>query len=243
MTELTPIAVPENAEELEARLKAFVRSDAPSAMALRQLVDGPFIRFDRLAIIGGMVRDFARCGMFASDIDIVIEASSEDVATVAASIGASRNAFGGWRITLDGTDFDFWALETTWVVTNAIVEASRVEDMIKTTFFDHDAVVFDLRSERIICEEDYLLGLRQRRIEINVRTSPIVDGNLYRAVTRILRWDLIPGPRLSEFIDAHLDEHAFGRVRDMDSRKGSAPFLSEFGSGRELRNSILARTR
>lgn len=241
MTELTSITVPDNTEELEARLKAFMRSDEPSAMALKQLLDGPFILFDRLAIIGGMVRDFARCGTFASDIDIVIEASSEDVATVADLIGASRNAFGGWRITLDGSDFDFWALETTWVVRNGIVEASHVEDVIKTTFFDHDAVVFDLRSERVICEEDYLLGLRQRRIEINVRTSPIVDGNLYRAVTRVLRWDLTPGPRLSEFIEVNLDEHAFGRICEMDRRKGSIPLLSEFGSGRELRDSILAR--
>ena len=70
------------------------------------------------AVMGGLVRDFARGGReaFASDVDIVIDARAGAVSDLAGRLSAQANRFGGFGCRVGPWRVDFWALETTWAV-------------------------------------------------------------------------------------------------------------------------------
>jgi tRNA nucleotidyltransferase/poly(A) polymerase len=55
-----------------------------------------FRAFERVAVIGGLVRDFAREGRsgFRSDVDLVIDGPDEEVARLAKHLRATPNRFG-----------------------------------------------------------------------------------------------------------------------------------------------------
>ncbi len=225
-------------EVVSERIEALLGRSADLGNAVRSLLSGPFRDFERTAIVGGMVRDVARGVPFNSDIDIVIEASASHVGMVASSIGARSNSFGGWTADWMGFEVDFWALETTWAVRTGLVQASSINDIPKTTFFNHDAAVFDLQKRRVICEDQFLAGLREREIEVNLSPSPTIEGNLYRAARRILLWHLVPGRRLRDFIIDHLDDPAFCSMRYRENRKRETPLFASFASAVELRDRL-----
>ena len=84
----------------------------------------------------------------------------------------------------------FWALETTWAARHAGVSVTRLEDVIRCTFFDWDAVAYDLRARRLICSRDYLGRIRQGTLDINLRPTPSPEGNLLRWIRRLVVWRL-----------------------------------------------------
>ncbi|KAB2518560.1 hypothetical protein F8N49_21820 [Pseudomonas sp. GXM4] len=176
--------------------------------ALQAVLKSNFRSFDRVAVIGGLVRDFAREGRtgFRSDVDLVIHDSKEEVALLAEKLKATPNRFGGYGYKSGPWKIDFWALETTWAKKH--VPMQTLEDVLLGTFFDWDAVAYDLWERKLICHDDYLERLRTKKLEINLRPNPSPMGNLVRAIRRLVLWQLVPGERLTCFIDEYLDEDA-----------------------------------
>lgn len=210
---------------------------------LRALLRKHFLDFDRVAIVGGMVRDIARAGKcaFHSDIDLVIEAPAQSVAAMAARNGARDNQFGGHSFSADGWKLDFWAMETTWAAREGHVQVCRLEDITRCTFFDWDAILYDVKERKVICADSYLDGVRRGTMDISLLPNPSHLGNLYRAVRRILAWDLEPGPRLMAFIDKYLDDDGFEGVVREESNRCKQRFLHTFGDARTLRRYLACR--
>ena len=219
------------------------RDNTLASRRLRYVLGTHFGRFDNVAIVGGMVRDFARVGKqgFKSDIDLVIDAPMEDVADMARSVHARTNVFGGHSITELGWNVDFWALESTWAIREGHVTACSLTDFTRSTFFDYDAVLYDIKSRQVLHGDSYLEGLQRKVMEVNLLPNPTVIGNLYRAVRRILLWDLSAGERLKSFIADNLDGAGFRDVVAMDKRKSSTPFLYRYKSAAELRQAVVCR--
>lgn len=227
-------------QDVERRISAFLwRDPNPFGAALDSLMDGPFAHFKRCAIAGGMVRDIARGDAFDSDIDIVIEATIDEVATVAASLGARRNVFGGWRTRFGDADIDFWAFESTWTLRTGLVKGRSLDDFPKTTFFTHDAAVFDLNSHRVVSHGIFWDAIKRGEIEINVEPTPSIEGNLYRAARRILGWGLVVGPRLRRFIERYLDDDSFRKLLKIEAGKGHPPLIVRFQNSTELKAAVL----
>jgi len=203
---------------------------------LRALLRTHFFRFDRVAIVGGMVRDLARAGKrgFHSDVDLVIDAPVSEVALLAKATLATPNRFGGYSFSADGWKIDFWALGTTWAARNGHVSVESLEDITRCTFFDWDAILYDVKERRVICSDAYLNGIRSGVMEISLRPNPSVSGSLFRAVRRVLLWDLQPGPRLMDYICEHLDDSGFEAVVREDRCRSKTPFLEKFGDARTL---------
>ena len=80
---------------LKRRLdRYFWANDTGEMIFLRQVLEDRFAAFDRIAVIGGLIRDFAHEGRagFHSDLDLVIEAPADSVKAVAAKLGATSAA-------------------------------------------------------------------------------------------------------------------------------------------------------
>jgi hypothetical protein len=226
-----PLDIADSVPTIERRLSAFIWEDnSLRCVSLRRVLATFSGRFDEAAIIGGMVRDFARVGApgFHSDVDMVIDAPASEVADFAAAHGARVNAFGGFSLIADGWEVDFWPLESTWALRDGHVELERLEDVIRSTFFDHDAIIYDIGRRRVICDEGYVARQPLNMLEINLMPNPSIHGSLYRAARRILGWELTPGPKLRAFIDEHLDAAAFEHMVATELRKKAVPIIASF---------------
>jgi len=194
---------------LKRRLDRFFWANNTGEMEfLRHVLEANFIGFERVAVIGGLVRDFAHGGResFRSDLDLVIDAPRESVAELASSLRATPNRFGGFGCKQGPWKIDFWALETTWA--RRYVPLHSLEDIVSSTFFDWDAAAYDLKGRRLICSEDYLIRIKSKTLDVNLLPNPSPLGNLVRAVRRLVIWRVQAGPLLKEFIEQHLDDDA-----------------------------------
>lgn len=201
-------------DALKRRLDRYFWANNTGEMEfLRQVLKDKFIGFERVAVIGGLVRDFAYEGRrsFRSDLDLVIDAPKERIAEIASSLRATPNRFGGFGCKQGPWKIDFWALETTWA--RKYVPLNSLEDIVSSTFFDWDAVAYDLKERKLICSEDYLFRIRSRTLDVNLLPNPSPLGNLVRAVRRLMIWRVQAGPLLKSFIEQHLDDDALRYIQ------------------------------
>ena len=227
---------------LKRRLDRYFWANRSAEMALlHQALTTHFGTFDRVAVIGGLVRDFAREGRagFRSDVDLVIEASADRVAELARTLKATPNRFGGYGFRDGPWQIDFWALETTWAARHAGISISRLEDVIGCTFFDWDAVAYDLRARRLICSRDYLDRVWQATLDINLRPTPSPVGNLLRSMRRLFLWRLQAGPALRGFIEEHLDEETFRLIQVKEWQLYPFRVTSVWENARAARRALL----
>jgi hypothetical protein len=225
---------------LKRRLdRYFWANDTGEMVFLRQVLQDRFTAFDRIAVIGGLVRDFAHEGRdgFRSDLDLVIDAPADRVATLAAELDATSNRFGGFGCKHGPWKIDFWALETTWARRHVPVQ--KLEDIIACTFFDWDAVAYDLKGRRLICADNYLGRIRKRTLDINLLPNPSPMGNLVRAVRRLVLWKVKAGPLLQRFINEHLDEAALRFIHAKEAELYAFPVSTRWNTADEARAALV----
>lgn len=235
-----------NNSALKRRLdRYFWANDTGEMVFLRQVLEDRFFTFDRVAVIGGLVRDFAREGRdgFRSDLDLVIDGPVDRVAELAADLGATSNRFGGFGCKLRPWKIDFWALETTWAHRHRHVPVHKLEDVVGCTFFDWDAIAYDLRARRLICADDYLGRIRERTLDINLLPNPSPLGNLVRAVRRLVLWQLQAGPSLQSFISDHLDETALRFIQAKETELYCSAVSTRWSTAKEARAGLLSDVR
>lgn len=227
---------------LKNRIYRYLKEPGSPHKALRKFLNVELKDFDRIAIVGGLVRDLARKGKvgFKSDIDIVIDGDVEKVSELARRLDAQPNRFGGFGWKSDRWKIDFWALSATWAATSGHVLVTELSDIPKTTFFDCDAVCYDYRAKTIHASPEYLPRLHARTIDINLLPNPSVEGNLLRAARRILLWGFRPGETLRTFIENHLDEASFRSIADTEADLFQSPVTQAFAGPAELKAALLA---
>ena len=199
---------------LKRRLDRYFWTNKSAEMEhLQNTLATHFQAFERVAVIGGLVRDFAREGRsgFRSDVDLVIDGPDEEVAQPRKHFRATPNRFGGYGCKEEPWKIDFWALEKTWGRQHVPVQ--KLEDVVSWYLFDWDAIAYDLWERKLIFTDGYLERIRQRTLDINLRPNPSPMGNLVRAIRRLVLWQVRPGPGLKGFITEYLDEGALRFVQ------------------------------
>ncbi len=235
-----------NIPALKRRLDRFFYTKAAKDVdALQSMLIGNLREFPRVVVIGGLVRDFAREGRkaFRSDVDLVIDASSEDVNAFAKRLGATPNKFGGYRFHNAPWQIDFWALETTWSARESGVKLTEIEDVLMFTFFDWDAIAYDLRRHLVIGSDDYLDRIRSKILDINLSKTPTPENNLLRAVRRLTLWGVHAGPQLRKFIEEHLDDVTLRELQRKEKKQRHLePVTSRWSSALSARRMLLGKS-
>ena len=172
---------------MEHQLERKVRYFFSSRYRGRADIRGTFSQLKdmgHLAVVGGMLRDLALFGNegFSSDLDLVIDPWDIDFFEDAMfSKGAKKNRFGGYSLPSNRWQIDVWPLQKTWAHLAGHVSVSNFEDLTKTTFFNCDAVLYDIDAKRVICDSSYFDVLENRILDINLRPNPNPSGNAVRA--------------------------------------------------------------
>lgn len=236
------MSIAPNQSALKKRLDRYFWDNTTAEMVqLKSILNANFRKFERVAVIGGLVRDFAREGRsgFRSDVDLVIDAPKDKVSELAYYLNAVPNRFGGYGYKNGPWKIDFWALETTWG--KKYVSVNKLEDVISSTFFDWDAIAYDLWEKRLICDQNYLERIRYRQMNINLLPNPSPMGNLIRAIRRLVLWQVQPGPELKEFIDKHLDDEALLFMQEKENELFSYQVSAQWKSAEQAKKIIFTR--
>ena len=207
-------------EHLESRLAYFFRSRRRWRGEVHELVRqlqelGPVI------VIGGMVRDLAlRSNLeFTSDVDLVVDPGKLDrFHAFVCSKGGKRNRFGGYSWSSAHWRIDLWALEDTWAHQAGHVQVAEFRDLLKVTFFDCDAVLYDLQRRRVLSKSGFFENLHEGVLEINLHPNPYPLGNVVRALRYAtinnFRW----GPKLARFMAQQIGKCDWQGVLDRERK-------------------------
>lgn len=153
--------------QIEQRAKRFF---APNSVRTREVHDKvftPLSKCGKVYVIGGALRDLAFFGADrrpTSDIDIVVAGPSSEVKHIALDLHANQNRFGGYGIKTGGMKVDFWAFEDTWAKVQKHAEIRKVDDLLKSTFFDWDAILYNVFEKKIIANTNYVDIMKKRVI-------------------------------------------------------------------------------
>lgn len=190
-----------NVGSVAAEIEAYLDSEAHGGPEIRSMIS-LVGEIGEVAIFGGMPRDVARKGRdgFDGDIDLVVDASSRSLDELFRSSGGQRNRFGGWRVAGRRHCFDVWTLQSTWAVAEGHVPAKGLRDLVDTTFFHSDAVVFLTSSGELHSTCEHQNWLRSRVVEMNLRENPNVVGTVSRILRIIFDWREFLSPNLAEYL-------------------------------------------
>jgi hypothetical protein len=213
--------------ELSSRIAHFIRGQEGADIG--RLID-MLEPVGEVGIFGGMPRDFARVGgsvAFASDVDVVVDAPTDALDEVLHPTGAKRNRFGGYRLRHGRFDFDIWALERTWAARTGHVAVSSLKDLVKTTFFDCDAVVYHCRSAAISRSNSFWPNLHRGVVDINLEANPHRVGMLARTLRILFDWEQDLSPKLAEYLVSGLAEHGAAVMQYARADAGNYRFAHE----------------
>jgi hypothetical protein len=228
--------------QLKEDVREFLNSPNASIARIRQEILDPIKTFGRTYVIGGLVRDIAIYGLEQrpiSDLDLVIRCSPRRLEDFAISRGGIKNRFGGFAIRTTAYRVDFWAFSRTWAKTAGHVKLRTPADLIKTTFFDWDAVVYGISEHKLWAIERYLHRLHSGILDVNLLDNPSRLGTLVRALRRLMMWDARPSPRLRSYVDHEIMNFQWFEILDAERHAFWTTYLSEFHSQDEFTHSVL----
>ena len=191
--------------------------------------------FGPVVVIGGMIRDLALAGNqhFGSDVDFVVKPlDMEQFEVFMARQSATRNKFGGYIWHSSHWRIDVWPLQKTWAFEAGHVEVDSFSDLLKCTFFDADAIIYDLRLKKLVCDAGYFERLKRRELEINLLANPNPVGNAVRA----LRYAAIKkfgwGPQLCKFVAKQIDENGWEELKRKEVQSFRTWYIEEMDQTR-----------
>ncbi|MEO9823291.1 MAG: hypothetical protein ABJO29_15575 [Yoonia sp.] len=212
-------------EKLENKVKYFFKSPYRGREDVRASLR-TLQQFGRLVLVGGMLRDLSLFGNagFRSDLDFVIvpydiEAFEKHMITS----GATTNRFGGYGLLSHRWQIDVWPLQKSWAHVHGHVKLSTVNDLRRATFFNCDAIVYDVESSSIRASKSYFDDLEAKVLEINLEPNPNPSGSSVRAFRYALTKGFSWGPKLSRYVAETIDAVGWdllleGEVRSFGTR-------------------------
>lgn len=217
--------------DLRKRVGRFLDSSTYGRDEIGALLD-ELLRVGDAAVIGGMLRDIALEGnkQFYSDVDVVV--ACEDSHSIERILSSqcfpwSKNKFGGYRVTLSKWKMDIWSLENTWAIKERLVGGGNFRDLVKTTFFDWDAIVYEVGTGRIFAVDGYLENLGERRIGINLECNPNPVGNSVKALRYATKYGARFSESLAEYLGNALAPYSAKEICALEYKSHDRPLLIE----------------
>jgi predicted nucleotidyltransferase len=214
---------------LKKRIGRFVGSKAYARDEVLSVINAAK-RVGEVAIFGGMLRDLSLEGNegFCSDVDLVVRtADPHGLDEVLKSFSPARNRFGGYRIALSRWKVDIWEYGSTWAFREGHVKGSDFADLCKTTFFDWDAVVYEVSTAQLHTIDDYLERLGSSTVDINLEPNPNPSGTAVRILRLLAKRNAKLTPRLTAYLVKRIQENSVADICAAESRSYDKRMLSK----------------
>ena len=213
---------------LKKRVRRFFESPPSERRAVAQ-VTRELGEVADVYVFGGLLRDLALYGSsdFSSDVDIVVVPhEGAAIAEIARKFEFSKNKFGGYRLTSNRWLFDVWEFDKTWAFAEKHVQPRSKHSLNETTFFNWDAVFYDVRANQIVCAHHYFEQLANLSLDINLELNPNTMGVFVRALRFIEKDQARTEPRLTKFIADLFESESDSSILLYDKEHSKSAFLS-----------------
>jgi len=105
------------------------------------------------------------------------------------------------------------------------VTVSSLRDLVDATFFDWDAVLYDVATRKVIAQKGYFERIQRRVIDINLAPNPNPLGNAVRALRYAYRWDAALGKRLVAHVAKQIQDHGWDALVASEHRSFATSVL------------------
>lgn len=189
-------------QALRRRLLKYLDLGTPERRALSSVLWSIEKQLPDTVIFGGMLREFSlgNARHFVSDIDLVSDATSDEISDALAAYNPTRNKFGGFRFIVERRRFDLWPLKDTWAFRAGHVSPPTFPSLLRTSFFNLDAALFHLGRREVSACENYESWIENRWLEINLEPNPNPEQMVRRTLALVLHNNLSVGPHLKAFL-------------------------------------------
>ncbi|QDY99777.1 hypothetical protein FQ775_04970 [Nitratireductor mangrovi] len=157
---------------------------------------------------------------FTSDLDFVVEV--QDAAAfkqVISHYDARPNKFGGYGLKFHGgIRIDFWSAQETWANVEGHKNVSRLEDVVETTFFNVDAILYVLGENRLVAKEGTREALNERFLDVNLLPNPNPAGAAIRAIRKLVVHHMRASGSLLNFIAEQIDTNGWQHLSNLDAK-------------------------
>lgn len=189
---------------------------------------GTLAEFGQFVVIGGVVRDlhFENARRFRSDVDFVCAPESiVEFERFIVGLRAKKNRFGGYGILLEHGKIDIWPLERTWAATEGHISVRGLDDLLRCTFFDWDAVIYDPCQNRLNRIDGYFQRTAKRVLDVNLAENPNPAGNAVRALRYARRWNASFTPALALHVMRQINDEGWQKLMLIDRQSFATPLL------------------
>jgi predicted nucleotidyltransferase len=172
-----------------------------------------------LYLFGGLLRDVSLFGRkaFNSDIDIVVEGDWTHCVEFLERIGAARNKFGGYRFQVGKWPIDIWKAEETWAIRRGLIRYDGIFSLTKTTVLNWDAILMNWKSKNLVCRNDYLESLVNRRLDIVLTENPNPKGTAVRVFRHICLKDARQlTSRAADYLASCTRKYSFAELKESE---------------------------
>ncbi len=157
-----------------------------------------------IGITGGALRDFI-FGYQPNDIDICLHVPSKDLERFRRFWHlVKKNAFGGYKLQLDGQAVDVWAFENTWAIREGHRDFDDLLDFPECCAFTTDAGIVRpfMRDGNLA----YMLkSLATRQIDTIFAINPLPIGTAQKLWRLVHRYGLEPTDEALRFVNENIE--------------------------------------
>lgn len=172
-------------------------------------------------IFSGVIRDFLlNMNWTPRDLDFVIKHDFRPTPIVSrylrgADIEYKLNSFKGLKIhNGKGLDIDAWILGNTWGLKHLKNKEQTPNALLKTVFFNFQAIVYDLQRRKFIFDDAFVNFLDTNTIDIVYEENPHIPLCLYNIFHYAIKLGSKLSVRLRKWIDQHYsDDIDFDKVQ------------------------------
>lgn len=172
-----------------------------------------------LYVFGGVLRDLALFGRrgFHSDIDLVVEGDWSTLATYVEKLGAQRNKFGGYRLSLDEWPIDIWNARETWAIQRGLIEYKGIASLTETTVLNWDGILMNWRTRNFVHRRRYFEELRTRTLDLVLEENPNPRGMAVRVFRHLCLKDAKTiTARLARYLARCANHYQFEEIRSAE---------------------------
>ena len=118
-------------------------------------------------IFSGVIRNFFLKISENRDLDLFLDGDF-DILPIIEGYSYKQNSFGGYKVSIEGTNIDLWFLKDTWAINNSQIslDMELARYIPQTAFFNFSSVIYSLNDGRFIYTKHFLRFLRDKQINI-----------------------------------------------------------------------------
>ncbi len=171
-----------------------------------KLILQKFCEYNNVYVFSGLTRDFLT-GQISDirDLDFVSDGLQKSDQFFRLIRGYFRlNSFGGIKIRDENLNIDFWEIKNTWGIKELNLKPTP-ENLIKTTFFNCSAILFDYKEKRFIISDHFIEFLQNDILDYVYPVNPNTPLCIINTIYYIDKFNFGISQRLAKWIIKHYD--------------------------------------